>query len=205
MFCLLIVIARGFPRCKPNWIPDKMPDDKMLENKTSENGKPDKMSDNLTRTLTLSGSGPFMSLFTHTHTHTPCLSLYTLSMSTHKHISIILHTLYVFLSFSLHAHSLSLYHYTHTLSLFQNTLLPSLCTHFPSLSLSLFLSLSGGVQPHFCPLPNPDFHVSWEKMGEKVFVLANCWYFIIIIFGILIIRQYFSCNILHDLVMTLRS
>ena len=28
----------------------------------------DKMPDNLTRTLTLTGDGPFMSLFTHTHT-----------------------------------------------------------------------------------------------------------------------------------------
>ena len=26
----------------------------------------------------------------------------------------------------------------------------------------------GGVQPHFCPSPNPDFDVSWEKMGENV-------------------------------------
>ena len=42
-----------------------------------------------------------------------------------------------------------------------------------------------GVQPHFCPSPNPDFDVSWGKMckngeksiwkeREKVFVLANC-------------------------------
>ena len=45
-----------------------------------------------------------------------------------------------------------------------------------------------GVQPHFCPSPNPDFDVSWEKWGkmckngeksiwkerEKVFILANC-------------------------------
>ena len=43
-----LVVARGFPRCKPNRIPDKMPEDKM-----SENGKLDKMPDNLTRTLTL--------------------------------------------------------------------------------------------------------------------------------------------------------
>ena len=43
------------------------------------------------------------------------------------------------------------------------------------------------------------------KEREKVIVLANCWYFIIIIFGILIIKQDFSCNILHDLVMTLSS
>ena len=38
----------------------------MLVNKMSENGKPDKIPDNLTRTLTLTGSGSFMSLFTHT-------------------------------------------------------------------------------------------------------------------------------------------
>ena len=37
---LLPVVTRGFLRCKPNRIPDKM-----LENKVSENGKPDKMSD----------------------------------------------------------------------------------------------------------------------------------------------------------------
>ena len=54
-----------------------MPEDKMLENKMSENGKPDKMPDNLTRALTLTSSGPFISLFTHTHTHTLSLSLYT--------------------------------------------------------------------------------------------------------------------------------
>ena len=50
----ILVVARGFPRCTPNRIPGKMPEDKMLENKMSENGKPDKMPDNnLTRTLTL--------------------------------------------------------------------------------------------------------------------------------------------------------
>ena len=76
-----------------------------------------------------------------------------------------------------------------------------------------------GVQPHICPfLPIPK---SWfrcvlgknvQKWGksiwkdrEKIFVLASCWYFIIIIFGILIIKHDFSCNILHDLVMTLSS
>ena len=75
----ILVVARGFPRCKPNRIPDKM-----LENKMSENGKPDKMPDNLNRTLTLTliGSGPFMSLFTLTHTlsislHTHSLYLYS--------------------------------------------------------------------------------------------------------------------------------
>ena len=36
-------------------------------NKMSENIKPDKIPDNLNRTLTLTGSGSFMSLFTHTH------------------------------------------------------------------------------------------------------------------------------------------
>ena len=36
------MVARGFPRCKPNRIPDKMP-----ENKMSENRKPDKMPDKL--------------------------------------------------------------------------------------------------------------------------------------------------------------
>ena len=49
----MLVVARGFPRCKrfkPNRIPGKMPEDKMLENTMSENGKPDKMPDNLTRT-----------------------------------------------------------------------------------------------------------------------------------------------------------
>ena len=49
-----LVVARGFPRCKPNRIPDKMPEEKMLQNKVSENEKPDKMPDNITRTLTLS-------------------------------------------------------------------------------------------------------------------------------------------------------
>ena len=48
----LLVVSRAFPRCKANWIPDKMPEDKMLENKISENGKPHKMPDNLNRTLT---------------------------------------------------------------------------------------------------------------------------------------------------------
>ena len=55
-----------------------MPEDKMLENKMSENGKLDKMPDNLTRTLALIGSGPFMSLFTHTHTLS--ISLHILSL-----------------------------------------------------------------------------------------------------------------------------
>ena len=50
---VLLVVARGFPRCKPNRIPDKMPEDKMLENNISKNGKPDRMPDNLTRTLAL--------------------------------------------------------------------------------------------------------------------------------------------------------
>ena len=25
----------------------------------------------------------------------------------------------------------------------------------------------GGVQPHFCPSPNPDFDETWGKMGKK--------------------------------------
>ena len=29
-------------------------------------------------------------------------------------------------------------------------------------------SVYWGVQPHFCPSPNLDFDVSWEKMGENV-------------------------------------
>ena len=48
----ILVVARGFPRCKPNRISGKVSEDKMLEDKMSENGKPDKMPDNLTRTLT---------------------------------------------------------------------------------------------------------------------------------------------------------
>ena len=46
----ILVVARGFPPCKLNRIPDKM-----LDSKMSENGKLDKMPrpDNLTRTLTL--------------------------------------------------------------------------------------------------------------------------------------------------------
>ena len=39
-FLLLLEVARGFPRCKPNRIVGKM-----LENKMSENGKPEKMPD----------------------------------------------------------------------------------------------------------------------------------------------------------------
>ena len=134
------MVARGFPRCKPNRIPDKR-----LENKMLENGKPDKMPDNLNRILTLTGSGPFMSLFTLTHTLSP--SLYTLSISTQKHISIILHTLYLYLSFSLHTHSLSLslhtplYRCTHSLSLYFKTHSFPLSAHTSHLSLSLYPSL----------------------------------------------------------------
>ena len=191
------MVARGFPRCKPNRIPDKR-----LENKMSENGKPDKMPDNLNRILTLTGSGPFMSLFTLTHTHTLSPCLYTLSLSllintflsfcTHSistslslsthtpclylstHLSIAAHTpslsiskhtpslsahtfhlsLSLYPSLSLNTHTPSHYLYTHSLSLytlllFQNTLLPSLCTHFPSLSLSLSVhSLSLSLHTH---------------------------------------------------------
>ena len=63
---VILVVAHGFPRCKPNRIPNKTPEDKIienkmsedkvLENKMSENGKPDKMPDNLNRTLTLTSS-----------------------------------------------------------------------------------------------------------------------------------------------------
>ena len=60
----------------------------------------------------------------------------------------------------------------------------------------LRMYLWGGVQTHFCPSPNPDFDVSWAKMGkneeksiwketEKVFVLTHCWHIIIIFFFIL--------------------
>ena len=38
---IILVVARGFPRRKPNRILGKMPEDKMLQNKMSENGKPD--------------------------------------------------------------------------------------------------------------------------------------------------------------------
>ena len=50
LFYIILVVARGFPRCKPNRIPDKMPEDKMLENKMSENGKLDKIPYNLNLT-----------------------------------------------------------------------------------------------------------------------------------------------------------
>ena len=133
MFYETLVVARGFPRCKPNRIPDKM-----LENKMSEDGKPDKMPDNLTRALT--GSGPFMSLFT--LTHTLYLSTLSLSISTHKHISFILYTLNLYLSF--HAHSLSLslhtpslYRYTHSFCLYFKT------HRFPPSAHTFHLSFSG--------------------------------------------------------------
>ena len=139
------MVARGFPRCKANWIPDKM-----LENKISENGKPKKMPDNLNRTLTLTGSGPFMSLFTlslslsltHTHTHSLSLSLLINTHSISKSLSLSL--------------TPSLYRHTLPLSLLQKTLLPSHCTHFPSLSLSLCtlspLSLSKHTRSLSLPL-----------------------------------------------------
>ena len=73
--------------------------------------------------------------------------------------------------------------------------------------------LEGGGPTPFLLIPKSWFWCVLEKNGEKsiwkerekVFVLANCWYFIIIIFGILIIKQDFSCNSLHDLDMTLSS
>ena len=57
-YYIKLVVAHVFPRCKPNRIPDKMPEnkmskngkpDKMPENKMSENGKPDKMPDSVCR------------------------------------------------------------------------------------------------------------------------------------------------------------
>ena len=43
-YYIKLVVAHVFPRCKPNRISDKMP-----ENKMSENGKPDKMPDSVCR------------------------------------------------------------------------------------------------------------------------------------------------------------
>ena len=111
------------------------------------------MPDNLNRALTLTGSGPFMSLFTLSLSLTHTLSLYLSTLSLYLSVLINTHSIEcVFMSrvsFSFHAHSLSLslhtpslYRHTLPLSLLQKTLLPSLCTHFPSLSLSLSLSLS---------------------------------------------------------------
>ena len=40
----------------------------------------------------------------------------------------------------------------------------SLFIYFFRLSVNIG---GGGVQPHFCPSPNPDFDVSWAKMGKK--------------------------------------
>ena len=119
-FIYILVVARGFSRCKPNRIPDKMP-----ENKMSENGKPEKMPDNLNCTLTLTGSGPIMSLFTHTHTHTLSLSLDTLSPS------LLINTFLSFCTLSLH---LFLLPRTLPLSISPHTLFLSLHT----LPLSLF-------------------------------------------------------------------
>ena len=33
----------------------------------------------------------------------------------------------------------------------------------------ILLEGGGGVQPHFCLSPNPDFDVSSKKMGKKVY------------------------------------
>ena len=64
-----------------------------------------------------------------------------------------------------------------------------------------------GVQPHFIPSPNPDFDVSWEKMGKKhmeregksiCFTTLLAYYY----HCFLHIKQDISCNILYDLVMT---
>ena len=37
---------------------------------------------------------------------------------------------------------------------------------FLPLGIPNYIETIGGVQPHFCPSPNPDFDVSWEKMGK---------------------------------------
>ena len=118
------MVARRFPRCKPNRIPDKMAEDKMLENKMSENGRPDKIPDNPYHNLTLTGSGPFMSLLTHTHT----LSISTLPLS----LSLLINT---FLSFCTHSIYTSLSLSTHTPFPYLSTHPLSIATHTPSLSL----------------------------------------------------------------------
>ena len=109
----------------------------MLENKMSENGKPDKMPDNLNRTLT--GSGPFMSL--HSHTYILSLSLYSLSLS------LLINT---FLSFCTHSISTSLSLSTHTPSLYLSTHLLFIATH----------SLSISISKHSFPLSAHTFHLS---------------------------------------------
>ena len=142
------MVARGFLRCKPNRIPDKMPEDKMLENKMSENGKPDKIPDNPyhNHNLTLTGSGPFMSLLTHTNTLSISQHSLSISLLINTFLSFCTHSISTSLSLSTHTpfpylstHPLSIAAHTPSLSLFQNTPLPSVCAHFPSLSLSLSL------------------------------------------------------------------
>ena len=153
VFMFKLVVVRGFLRCKPNRIPDKLPEDKM-----SENGKPDKLHDNLNRTL--NGSGPFMSLFTlslslsHTHTHTHTLiSLHSLSLLLNPFLSFCC-THYLYLSF--HAHSLSLS--LHTPSLYRYTTPSvSISKHTPSLSLHT-LSISPPLSislPHSLSVYSP--------------------------------------------------
>ena len=99
----ILAVARGFPRCQPNRIPDKMPEDK-----TPENEKLDKMPDNPTctptPTLTAAAGGPFVCLFTHTRTLS--ISLHTLSISPLINTFLSFYTQCLYLSFSLHAHSL---------------------------------------------------------------------------------------------------
>ena len=97
----------------------------MLENKMSENGKPDKIPDNPyhKHNLTLTSSGPFMSLLTHTHTHTHTLSL---SLLINTFLSFCTHSIYTSLSLS-----------THTPFPYLSTHPLSIATHTPSLSLSL--------------------------------------------------------------------
>ena len=100
----------------------------MLDNKMSENGKPDKIPDNPyhNHNLTLTGSGPFMSLLTHTHTHSLYLSTHSLSLS------LLINT---FLSFCTHSIYTSLSLSTHTPFPYVSTHPLSIGTHTPSLSL----------------------------------------------------------------------
>ena len=133
------MVARGFPRCKPNRIPDKMPEKKNAREQNVRKWKTGQSAWLLNPypnpNLTLTGSGPFMSLFT--HSHSLYLSTLSLSLLINKWISIILHTLYLYLSFSLHAHSLSLSLHTHPLSLSLHTLPLSLSLSKHTYSLPL--------------------------------------------------------------------
>ena len=101
------MVARRFPRCKPNRIPDKMAEDKIPDNPYHNHN------------LTLTGSGPFMSLLIHTHTHTLSLSL----------------LINTFLSFCTYSIYTSLSVSTHTPFPYLSTHPLSIATHTPSLSL----------------------------------------------------------------------